>query len=338
VPPCPVHGALCTRLPMIGILFTGGTISMKLDPATGAAVPALGADDILAQVPGLSNICDVESEDFSRLPGPHVTPEQMWRLARRAAAWLERPDSDGLVITHGTDTIEETAYALALMVPRGRPIVFTGAMRNPTLPGTDGPANLLSACLVAAGEEAAGLGPLIVLNDELHTARFAAKLHTTRVSTIGSPGAGPIGDIVERRVNLWFRPAYEDYLGLPDSIDGSRVELVRVAADPSEALLRAAAERAPHGIVVEGTGGGHLPPALLPALDDAIGAGIPVVVATRCASGANLEETYGMPGGETDLRRRGALPAGLLSGHKARLRLIVGRALGLGPDTLFPVR
>src|SRR5215831_19902492 len=115
---------------MIGILFTGGTIAMRLDPATGAAVPALGAADILAEVPSLSSVATIEVEDFSRLPGPHVTPEQMWRLACRAAAWLERPDVDGLVITHGTDTIEETAYLLDLLLTADKPVVLVGAMRT----------------------------------------------------------------------------------------------------------------------------------------------------------------------------------------------------------------
>src|SRR6187397_3593559 len=135
---------------MIGLLFTGGTISMKLDPATGAAVPALGAEDILAQVPGLDAISEIEIEEFSRLPGPHVTPEQMWRLARRASAWLERPDIDGLVITHGTDTIEETAFLLDLLLLTDKPVVMVGAMRTVSDVGWDGPANLLAAVRVAA--------------------------------------------------------------------------------------------------------------------------------------------------------------------------------------------
>ena len=135
---------------MIGLLFTGGTISMKLDPATGAAVPALGAADILAQVPELARVAEFEVEDFSRLPGPHVTPEQMWRLARRAAAWLERPDIDGLVITHGTDTIEETAYLLDLVLTSDKPVVLVGAMRTVSDASWDGPGNLLAAARVAA--------------------------------------------------------------------------------------------------------------------------------------------------------------------------------------------
>src|SRR5512141_89546 len=122
---------MCSGKPeMVGILFTGGTISMKLDPVTGGAVPALGAAEILALVPGLGAIADIESEDFSRLPGPHVTPEQMWHLANRAAAWLDRPDVDGLVITHGTDTIEETAYLLDLVLLSDKPVVLVGAMRT----------------------------------------------------------------------------------------------------------------------------------------------------------------------------------------------------------------
>src|SRR5713101_446012 len=124
---------------MIGILFTGGTISMKFDPATGAAMPALGADDILAQVPAIRSVADIDSEDFSRLPGPHVTPDAMWRLARRAAAWLERPDIDGLVITHGTDTIEETAYLLDLVLTSEKPVVLVGTMRTISDPSWDGP-------------------------------------------------------------------------------------------------------------------------------------------------------------------------------------------------------
>ena len=125
---------------MVGILFTGGTISMRIDPTTGAAVPALAAEDIVAQVPDLLQVSEFEIEEFSRLPGPHVTPEHMWRLARRAAAWLERPDVDGLIITHGTDTIEETAFMLDVLLTTAKPVVLVGAMRTVSDPSWDGPA------------------------------------------------------------------------------------------------------------------------------------------------------------------------------------------------------
>jgi L-asparaginase len=320
----------------IRLLAVGGTISCLPTAGGAGATASLTAAEIVGNVPDLARIAEVEVGDVATIASFAITLADMHALALEVKRALDE-GCDGVVITHGTDTIEETAYALALLLPRA-PIVLTGAMRNPALPGTDGPANLLAAFIVAASTETARLGPVVVLNDELHTARFAQKVHTTRLSTISSLGAGPVGEVVEGRVHVWFRPVWEDYLGLPDSIDEAPVELVRLAADPSDALLRAAIETLPSGIVIEGTGGGHVPPGLLGALDDAIAAGIPVVVATRCPSGRNLEETYGMPGSERDLLRRGALPAGLLSGHKARLRLIVGRSLGLQPEGLFPIR
>ena len=323
--------------PRVRLLAVGGTISCVPREGVPGLTATLTAGEIADSVPGLADVADIDVGDVATVASFEVTFAHMHALAREARRAFEE-GCDGVVVTHGTDTIEETAYALALMVPRGRQIVLTGAMRNPTLPGTDGPGNLLSAFVVAASPEAGELGPLVVLNDELHAARFAQKLHTTRVSTFGSLGAGPVGEVVERRAHVWFRPVYEDFVGLPAELDGRAVELVRVAADPEETLLRAAVARRPAGIVVEGTGGGHVPTRLLPALDEAIAGGIPIVVASRCPSGRNLESTYGMPGGEADLARRGALPAGLLSGHTARLRLAVGAALGRPAKTLFPVR
>src|SRR5439155_9711024 len=184
----------------------------------------------------------IDVQDFPPVASFDVTPGVMLMLARAAQQALA-DGCEGVVISHGTDTIEETAYALALMLPRGAPVVLTGAMRNPTLPGTDGPANLHSAFLYAASPLAAGLGPLVVLNDELHAARFVTKSHTMRVSTMASPGAGPLGEVAERRVHVWWHPAWEDCLGLPESVDGVEVELVRLAAGVSDALLRAAVER-----------------------------------------------------------------------------------------------
>jgi L-asparaginase len=322
---------------VIRYLAFGGTIASARRPGAVEVTPMLTGAEVLESVPELAAVAEIEVVDFPPIASFAVTPRDMVGLARSVSDALDA-GCDGVVISHGTDTIEETAYALALMLPRGRPVVLTGAMRNPTLPGTDGPANLISAFLVAGSPLAAGLGPLVVFNDELHAARFVTKSHTSRVSTMASPGAGPLGDVVERRVDVWWRPAWEDYLGEPDSFDGVEVELVRVAAGVSDGLLRAAAAGKPAGIVIEGTGGGHLPPPLLPALDEALAAGIAVVLASRTAAGPNLESTYRMAGGETDLIERGVIPAGALTGHKARLRLLVGLALGRDPRTLFPVR
>jgi L-asparaginase len=325
------------RRARIRYLGFGGTISAAAVPGTSEARPALAAAEVLAGVPQLQDIADVEARDFATIASYAVTVEHMVALAG-AAEQAFADGCDAVVITHGTDTIEETAYALALMVPRGRGVVLTGALRNPTLPSPDGAANLLAACRVAATPGAGALGPLVVLNDEVHAARFATKTHTSRPSTFASPGAGPLGEIVEGRVDLWFHPLWEDYLGRPASLAGHAVELLRVAAGIDDALLRAAVARRPDGIVLEGFGGGHLPLTLLPALDDALAAGIAVVIATRGVAGPNLERTYRMEGAETDLIERGALVAGTLAGHKARLRLLVGSALGLPARSLFPVR
>ncbi len=326
-----------TRRQRVRYLGFGGTIASAVVPGTTEARPTLTAADVLASVAQLTDLAEIEAEDFGTIASYAVTVEHMHELAR-ATAGAFADGCDGVVISHGTDTIEETAYALALMVPRGKPVVLTGALRNPSLPGADGAANLLAAFRVAIAEETAPLGPLVVLDDTLHTARFATKTHTSRPSTFGSPGAGPVGEVVEGRVDVWFQPVWDDYLGRPDSLDSSSVELLSVAAGIDDTLLRAAIAKQPAGIVIEGFGGGHLPLTLLPAVDDAVAAEIAVVIATRGVAGPNLERTYRMEGAETDLIERGALPAGTLAGHKARLRLLVGHALGMLPHELFPVR
>ncbi len=321
----------------IRFLAFGGTIASVRQPGAVEVSPSLSGADLVASVPELAEVAEIEVREFPPIASFAVTLTEMLELAR-AISEARDDGCDGVVITHGSDTIEETAYALALMQPRGSSIVLTGAMRNPTLPGTDGPANLISAFRAAASPLTADLGPIVAFNDDLHAARFVTKSHTSRVSTMASPGAGPLGGVVEGRVDVWWRPSWEDHVGMPESLDGIDVELVRVAAGVTETLLRAAVDRHPAGIVIEGTGGGHVPPPLLDALDDALADGIPVVVASRTAAGPNLESTYRMPGGETDLIDRGALPAGWLSGHKARLRLTIGLGVGRDPRELFPVR
>src|SRR5687767_3560275 len=190
---------------MIGILFTGGTISMTRD-AAGAALPALWWREIVARVPGLADIADVECEDFARLPGSHVTPEQMWRLARRTAAWLERPDVDGVVITHGTDTIEETAWFLDLVLTSDKPVVMLGAMRTASDEGWDGPTNLQAAVRVASSPAARGRGTLVTLGGVVLAAAEARKLHSARPAAFGAPGAGPVAVVEQGRVRF-VRPA-----------------------------------------------------------------------------------------------------------------------------------
>ena len=315
---------------MIGLLFTGGTISMKLDPTLGAAVPAFGAAEILAQVPGLSDIADVEAEDFARLPGPHVTPDQMWRLARRAASWLERPDVTGLVITHGTDTIEETAYLLDLVLTTEKPVVMVGAMRTASDAGWDGPANLMAAVRVAASPASAGHGVLVVMDDRILPAREVRKLHTESSSSFGTPEFGPLGCIDNREVIFfrrrvtgrpeWRAAAAES--GLRVVRLETRVDLIQAFTGMDCAFLDFAIDRGARGLAVIGFGRGNVPPAIVPAMRRAIEKGLLLTVSTRSVAG-RVSARYGYEGGGMDLRNLGAILAGDLSGAKARLLQMV---------------
>jgi L-asparaginase len=317
---------------MIGILFTGGTISMKMDPSVGAAVPAFGAADILAEVPGLDAIADVEAEDFSRLPGPHVTPEQMWRLARRASAWLDRPDIDGLVITHGTDTIEETAFLLDLVLLSEKPVVLVGAMRTVSDPGWDGPANLIAAVRVAASPAARGQGVLVVMDDHILPAREVRKVHTESSSSFATPEFGPLGQVdagvVRFRRQALARPDWRQATAEPglrvEKLE-TRVGLLQVYTGMDDSVVRALTAGPNAGLAVVAFGRGNVPPGVMPALEAAVQHGMLITVSSRCVAG-RVSPRYGYDGGGMQLKRIGAVLAGELSGAKARLLQMV--ALG----------
>lgn len=305
---------------------------MKLDPATGAAVPALGAADILAQVRGLDEIAEIEVEDFSRLPGPHVTPEQMWRLARRASAWLERPDVDGLVITHGTDTIEETAFLLDLLLLTDKPVVMVGAMRTVSDVGWDGPANLLAAVRVAAAPAACGQGVLVVMDERIMPAREVRKVHTESSASFTAPEFGPLGQVdagqVLIRRTIRARPSWRSAdaePGLRVSRLDTRVSLLQAFTGMDDALVKCVAAADTRGLALVAYGRGNVPPSIMPALESAIAGGLLVTVSSRCVAG-RVSARYGYEGGGLHLRKAGAVLAADLTGAKARLLQMV--ALG----------
>lgn len=321
---------------MIALLFTGGTISMKFDAATGAVMPALTAGEILAQVPALESVADVEVEEFSRLPGPHVTPDHMWRLARRAAAWLTRPDVDGLVITHGTDTIEETAYLLHLVLASDKPVVFVGSMRTISDPSWDGPGNLLAAVRVAASPASRGYGVMVVMDEQILPGREVRKVHTESSGAFATPEFGPLGvvdagTVIFRRSALprspWRQAGADE--GLRVRQLDPRVELVQAYTGMTAHALRRALEAGTRGLAIVGFGRGNVPPDIVPAMTDAIGRGTIVTVSSRCVAG-RVKPRYGYAGGGQQLERLGAILAGDLSGAKARLLQMV--ALG-GTDS-----
>jgi L-asparaginase len=307
--------------------FTGGTISMKVDEQRGGAVPALSGEEILAHDAGLSELARVEVVNFARLAGPQMTPRHMWELSEQIAKTLERDDVAGVVVTHGTDTLEETAFFLDLRHRSDKPVVVIGAMRNASELSYDGPANVRAALRVALDEDSRGQGVFVMLNETIHAAAYATKMDTQAIETFQSPVFGPLGIVDKDRV--FFARQLKFRQRVNTTAMEERVDLFQMYAGADGRLIDAARQMGAQGIVIEGTGRGNVPPMTLPAIQRAIDAGIPVLLSTRCAQGRVLD-TYAYEGSGRDLRNRGVLFAGNLTGPKARILLIL--ALGVTRD------
>lgn len=311
-------------LPRVLFLFTGGTISMKIDAATGGAIPALSGREILAFDPTLAELADIEVVDYARLPGPHWTPAQMWQLSEFTRSQLARPDVDAIVITHGTDTLEETAYLVDLRHVSPKPIAFVGALRNASELSYDGPANLRAALRTVIEPDAQRQGVFVVLNNLIHAASAVTKSDTQALESFVSPVFGPLGMVDTDRV-LFARSLPRRAIIDAPQLE-PRVDLLITYAGFDGRFIDASREGGAQGLVLEGTGRGNVPPEALPAVDRFLEGGGTVVLSTRCAQGRVLD-TYAYVGSGHDLRRRGILFAGALPGPKARVHLML--ALGL---------
>ena len=309
------------------VITTGGTIAMKPDPATGGLVPAVSGRDLIEAVPALQGIADIEVKEFSNVPSGHVTPQMMLELAHLADKYAACEDVSGIVITHGTDTMEETAYVLSLACRTEKPVCITGAMRGASDMGYDGPANILAAVRTAACSKAGGRGALLVFNDEIHAAAEVTKTHTVSCSTFASPGCGPLGHVYEDGV-VFFRRC-EKVEKIPAAELGGEAALLKVYAGMDDFFFRCAADRGVSGLVVEAVGCGNVPPAVKEGIAYVRGKNIPVVLASRTFSGRTAP-VYGYPGSAGDMEPLGLLYAGGLSGQKARLKLML--ALGAAND------
>jgi L-asparaginase len=305
-------------LPRVSILSLGGTIAMAGQGASGV-VPALSAEDLVAAVPVLAEVASIEASSFRMVPSAHLKLDDVVALAGEVVRRVGS-GADGVVVTQGTDTLEEVVFALDLLLEADAPVVVTGAMRNPTLPGADGPANLLASVRVAASQVARGLGALVVLNDEIHAARFVQKTHSASPAAFQSPITGPIGWVAEGTPRVVLRPPRRHRVAVPADAPDRPVALVTAALGDDGRTLDALERLGYEGLVVEAFGGGHLPDAWMEALSR-LAASMPVVYASRTGRGEMLRGTYGFPGSETDLRARGLIPAGFLDGPKARVLL-----------------
>lgn len=302
-------------------LFTlGGTISMAGRTATG--VTRLTGADLADAVPGLAALgVPLDVQDVEAVPSANLTMTKILEVVDAASKAVSN-GATGIVVTQGTDTLEETAFLVDQVWPHANPFVLTGAMRNPTMASPDGPANLLAASLVACSPAARDLGALVVFNDQIHAARWVRKTHSTSTSTFASPNAGPIGHVLEDQVRILSRPPRLD--GVPGRADAADLEATKVALytvtlDDDGLLLRGLADTH-QGLVVAGYGAGHVPSALAPVLGE-LAERIPVVLTSRTGAGSILRNTYSSIGSESDLLKRGLIDGGFLDPQKARILL-----------------
>jgi L-asparaginase len=307
----------------VALFGLGGTIaSLPTEDSSAGVVPSVEASTLVLSVPGLESVAHVESRTLRQMASANFSFADLIEISdaiRDAFA----SGVDGVVVTQGTDNIEETAFAFDLLVDDERPVVVTGAMRNPSLPGADGPANVRAAVAVAVSPHAKGLGSLVVMNDEIHAARFVRKMHASSLSAFASPQCGPIGVVVEDRVHFYTR--VEALAMARPKGDVAPVALVRCALADDGRMVSALAGLGYRGLVVEGFGGGHVPESMVEPLSELL-LTMPIVLASRTGAGVVLESTYGFAGSEIDLCNRGLTSAGALDGAKARVALSLALA------------
>jgi L-asparaginase len=314
----------------LAVFFLGGTIAMA--GHRDGVVQRLDGAALLSAVPQLADLdVSIQAYDFRAIPSACLSFDDILELVAAAGAEVAG-GAAGVVVVQGTDTIEETAYLIDLMWPHGAPVVVTGAMRNPTLAGADGPANLLAALQVARSEWCSGLGCLVVANDQVHAARYVRKTHSANPATFASPNSGPLGQLVEGLPVVLARPPARLTLPRPAGFAGVPVALVTTALDDDAGLLAGLADRYA-GLVVAGFGVGHVPAGLVDPLA-ALAARIPVVLASRTGAGPVFAHTYGFAGSESDLRSNGLIGAGLLDPYKSRVLLRLLLANGADRATI----
>lgn len=317
----------CCSKKKVMVLATGGTIAMKMDEKIGALVPACTGEDLVAAVPGLDKVAHVEVEQICNVASPNMTPEIMFKLHQRAEELLARDDIAGVVITHGTDTLEETSYFLDITHQSDKPIVLTAAMRGAGDVSPDGPANIYCAVQAAADCSSRGKGVMVCLNNLLHAAGEVMKTHSANCATFASPWWGPIGYVEADRI-VYRRVPVAHRIFNPKALT-ARVDLIKAVTGSDRTYIDFAVAQGCKGIIVEGFGRGNIPPMMEDGISDACAKGVVVIISTRTPGGRVLD-VYGYPGSVTDSCKRGAIMGGEISAAKARLKLIL--ALSENPE------
>ena len=324
-------------LPKVVILSTGGTIASRFDPDKGGLVPALTGSELVEAVPELADIARVQAEQISNIGSADMTPDIWRKLSNRANEVLSRDDVTGVVVTHGTDTLEETAYFLDLTVSSGKPVIMVGSQRAASYPDTDGPRNLINAVRVAVSPEAADKGTLVVMNGQINAAREVTKTSTIARETFKTLEFGALGVADLGGVRFYRAPLRRQTIPLAAGKSLGRVEIVPHYAGADGRLVRALLhdEQPPPlaGLVIAATGLGHVSASMHDAIEEARKRDIPVVISTRVYTG-RLIPLYAGKGKGVDLRRLGCVLSDNLSPQKARILLMVALTKTKDPEEL----
>ena len=315
----------------IAVIFNGGTISMKVDERIKAAVPSLTGEEIMSMVTGIEEFAEIESYSFSSMPSPHMTFKTMLELSKFTKELLDRDDIDGVVITHGTDTLEETAYLLDLTIKSEKPVVITGAMRSGSELGYDGPSNLAASICTAISEDAKKRGVLVCFNGELNSASEVTKANSMALNAFRTPNFGPIGIVDNNKVMFYRETKNTETYDVSDI--KKDVALIKCVADMDSTLMEFVIEKGFGGIVIEGLGRGNVPPKMVEGIKRAIEKEVPVVIVSRCFEG-RVHESYGYEGGGKMLKDLGVIFGDTLAGQKARIKLVLAINSGLSYERI----
>jgi L-asparaginase len=311
------------------IITTGGTIAMKKG-VNGLALPAVSGEDFVEALPELKSVGEIYALSWKNVPSTHLDFADILELSRILSEYQQQGFA-GAVITHGTDTIEETAYLLDLVANFEMGVVITGAQRNPSLPGADGPANLLDAAIIAASPIAAKSGVLVVFNGEAHTARDVCKTHTSRLDTFQSPEFGPLAVVTNMQAHWCRQSLIREHYDVAEM--GKQVEIVKCTFAGDGMFLGLLLKEGVDGLVIEGLGAGHVTPGMMQRVRKAVATGIPVVLSSRCF-GRLFTNTYGFAGSEKELLDTGVIFGDALPSIKARVKLAVLLAACLKPEEI----
>ena len=310
-------GAVAADLPVVKLIATGGTIAMKIDPVKNAPVPAISGEDLVATVPEIAKVAKIEVLNLANVPSDYMDPVLWVALQKAVVEALARPEVAGVIVSHGTDTLEETAYFLDLAVSSDKPIVLIGAQRNASEKDFDGPRNLLNAARICVSPDARGKGAMIALNNQINAAREVTKTHTSDVETFKSGDFGFLGNVDNDRVVFYRAPLRRQHVPLiQDKLP--YVEIVAMYGGADGTMIRAAVAGGAKAIVVQGLGWGNMNIPMYEAVQEAIAKKVVVIVSTRVQNGRVLP-VYGFKGGGKTLKDAGAVMADNLSPQKARI-------------------